>query len=266
MQFGLDYGISNTSGKTSSEEVKLILSLAKRYGIQTIDTARAYGESETVLGSCDLSTFKIVSKFSALTVSELESQLNKSLERLNIPYIYGYISHSVSDLIANKNVWNHLEKLKRKGLIGKIGFSMDKACEIELLNKVEFRPDLVQIPYNVLDKRFEKYAIRLKGEGCEIHSRSPFLQGLFFCDTDRMSSFFNPVKNKITLLQQLGKKLPGSLLKFSAEKPFIDKVIFGVNSSEHLYNNITDILAAEPLPEFDDTISEAILAPSEWPK
>ena len=50
-QFGLAYGISNSHGKVSMNEVFRILTLAKSLGINTIDTASAYGNSEDVLGS-----------------------------------------------------------------------------------------------------------------------------------------------------------------------------------------------------------------------
>ena len=41
VQFGIDYGISNNTGKTPFDEVNKILDIAKNYGINTIDTAHA---------------------------------------------------------------------------------------------------------------------------------------------------------------------------------------------------------------------------------
>jgi len=38
-QFGLDYGISNTSGKTSLKEVQSILKVATENGVDVLDTA-----------------------------------------------------------------------------------------------------------------------------------------------------------------------------------------------------------------------------------
>jgi aryl-alcohol dehydrogenase-like predicted oxidoreductase len=51
-QFGLDYGVSNTEGITPIAEVVNILQQAESLGIELIDTAPAYGDSEAVLGSC----------------------------------------------------------------------------------------------------------------------------------------------------------------------------------------------------------------------
>lgn len=49
-QFGLDYGISNHLGKTGASEAGKILQFAWDKGIRTLDTARAYGDSEIVIG------------------------------------------------------------------------------------------------------------------------------------------------------------------------------------------------------------------------
>ena len=49
-QFGMNYGVANTTGRTSDNEAFEILDYAKKLKINTIDTAKAYGESEDVLG------------------------------------------------------------------------------------------------------------------------------------------------------------------------------------------------------------------------
>ena len=55
-QFGMSYGIANTSGQVSRDEAKAILDLATANGIDTIDTAIAYGESEACLGDVEVKT------------------------------------------------------------------------------------------------------------------------------------------------------------------------------------------------------------------
>ena len=50
VQFGMSYGISNKIGQTSKLGAKKILDLASASGIDTLDTAVAYGDSETTLG------------------------------------------------------------------------------------------------------------------------------------------------------------------------------------------------------------------------
>ena len=57
VQFGLNYGISNTNGQVPPEEIARILDYCKLNGIDTLDTAQGYGESEKVLSQFDLSSF-----------------------------------------------------------------------------------------------------------------------------------------------------------------------------------------------------------------
>ena len=49
-QFGLNYGVKNTTGKVKKEDIESILSLARDNNINIIDTAISYGTSEKILG------------------------------------------------------------------------------------------------------------------------------------------------------------------------------------------------------------------------
>jgi len=49
-QFGQRYGITNFHGPPTEEEIRGILAIAWEKGIKAIDTAAAYGDSETILG------------------------------------------------------------------------------------------------------------------------------------------------------------------------------------------------------------------------
>ena len=49
-QLGLSYGINNTDGKPDEKKAFEILDCALENGINTLDTAAAYGESEQVIG------------------------------------------------------------------------------------------------------------------------------------------------------------------------------------------------------------------------
>ena len=123
----------------------------------------------------------------------------------------------------------------------------------------------MQVPYNYFDRRFESAIFNLKQSGCEIHTRSAFLQGLFFMKPDDLGDHFNLIKPHLISLQK-NNLLNGALLKFALEKQFIDKVIVGVESEKQFLLNIQSIEAASSLPEFEETIPDNILIPSEWPK
>ncbi len=51
VQLGLSYGVANDSGKPSREQAHELLRCALEGGVNSIDTAAAYGDSEEVIGS-----------------------------------------------------------------------------------------------------------------------------------------------------------------------------------------------------------------------
>ena len=49
-QFGMPYGIANQNGQMNFSDIPGILDLALGNGINSLDTAKAYGESEGSIG------------------------------------------------------------------------------------------------------------------------------------------------------------------------------------------------------------------------
>jgi aryl-alcohol dehydrogenase-like predicted oxidoreductase len=267
VQFGLDYGISNKQGITSTDEVRSILDYARSIGIDLIDTAYGYGTSEEVLGKVGTDTFNIVSKFLP-SASELniKDQVNTSLQRLGVNHLYGLLAHRPIELIKNPWDWEYLLKLKQDKVVSKIGFSFNSPDEADILISSGYIPDLIQVPFNYLDNRFKPSIVELKKNGCEVHARSAFLQGLFFIDPEQLDDFFSEVKHVIIQLQTNGASLPGLLLKYCLQMPFIDKVIIGVNNKKQLIENIGSINTDEQLVENKVEIKHEILTPSKWPR
>ena len=66
VQFGLDYGITNQRGQVSREDAKEILAFARLHGVDTLDTAIGYGESEICLGDVGVAGFKVITKLPPL--------------------------------------------------------------------------------------------------------------------------------------------------------------------------------------------------------
>ena len=267
VQFGLPYGISNTSGQTSTEEVSKILQVASENNITVLDTASAYGNAEAVIGKNNLQSFNIVSKY--ITPSQgksIEEQLQQSLENLEVKNLYGYLTHRPAEILNDAAQWKILKEFQQKGLVQKIGFSLNTTEELQALLDKNFIPDLIQVPYNYLDNRFESLMIDLKERGCEVHTRSAFLQGLFFKDINTLPSFFDTVKPLIKRVQQQTKNVSGALLHFVATKPFIDKVIIGVENAQQLLINIRDMKLGIELDKNTPAIPEQILMPSNWPE
>lgn len=271
VQFGLDYGINNADGIVQFEEVKRILDIAFSNNIRTIDTARLYGNSEAILGQIDLNNWQIVSKFSSkLDENSMADEFLLSTKHLQLKKLYGYIAHSADVLIKNPIYWGQLKSLKDQGLISRIGFSIYKPEQLEKLLDLGCIPDLVQVQYNLLDRRFEPYFEPLKNLNCEIHTRSAFLQGLFF--KEHIPDYFLPIKSILKEIQFLYPNTferAAFLLAFCLKNPLVDKVVIGVQSAKELQDNIDALLTFNPqansqfaLPNFDTEI----VLPYNWPK
>ena len=111
VQFGMDYGISNKTGQVSSEEIENILGYCKENGIDTLDTAQGYGESEKVLGQFNLSSFKVITKLIG------NAKLETSLENLKVQNVYGLMFHRENE--CNDETWKQFESYKAQGLVKK---------------------------------------------------------------------------------------------------------------------------------------------------
>ncbi len=274
VQFGLHYGINNQQGKTDRKEVGKILSYAIQQGISVLDTAHAYGNSEEVLGLNDLSSFKVISKLPACNVEEVEPLFEHSLVRLQIPRLYGYLFHNIESYYKAPGAYCKIQELQEKGKIVKIGFSLYKPEELETLWNKSLNFQLVQFPYNILDRRFEPYLMELRNKGVEIHVRSIFLQGLFFRNTQKLPEFFAGLLPKLQRLNRLCKDLNISkselCLNFVVNNPLVDKAVIGVDSLRQLENNVkavhqaNHILSAMPVLMEMKEEKEDFILPTNW--
>ena len=129
--------------------------------------------------------------------------------------------------------------------------------KIFLKKKINF--DIIQVPYNVFDRRFEPHFVKLKKVGVEIHVRSVFLQGLVFKNPGDLTGDFSKISGKLKLLAELAKKGNTSIssvcLNFAVANKLIDKVVVGVDS----IGNLREILKAEKDIDYVNNISGELL-------
>jgi aryl-alcohol dehydrogenase-like predicted oxidoreductase len=258
VQFGMNYGINNNTGIPKDEDVSNILDFAYKSDINTLDTAIAYGNSQERLGKLSRNNFQIISKFSGIyNFRDLKNELTKSLSHLRIKKLYGFMFHNANDLIENPNMWNFLEKLKSSNKIQKIGFSIYNDIELSKILNFGFVPDIVQLPYSILDRRFENSLIKLKQLGVEIHVRSVFLQGLYFREINSIPKKLNCLKPVLEKLHQICKtnniSMSSLALNFVKQNKNIDKIVIGAESKVQLEDNITVMNK-----DIDDNILELI--------
>jgi len=240
-QFGMDYGIRNSRGKIPPEEVFKILDDAAASGIDTLDTAQSYGESEKVIGVYLKSSKKklqVITKIPACAPQEVDRIFSDSLHRLGCDIVYGCLVHDFASYRDNKAVWKRVENIKRQRKASKIGFSLYYPHELESIFKDRLDVDIVQIPLSIFDQRFSGYLPQLKKRNIEVHARSVFLQGLLFEKPEGLDAYFVSVKDKLKSLNQISaaKAVPifALCLNFIAQNKFINKVVIGIDAKGHL--------------------------------
>lgn len=245
VQFGVQYGI-NSAGRPSEEAVKGILAAAAKGGIDTLDTSSAYGNSEEILGECITHEegFKIVSKYpkGEMPVGEM---FKSSLNRLKVDKLYGYLLHHFEVYNNNPKIWDEFVALKESGKVQKIGFSLYTPEELQFIldNKSPF--DLIQVPFNIFDKKFLPLMKEVHEKGVEIHVRSTFLQGLFFKDREALPEKLKPMKKYLLQLDEFSKQsglsISETALNYNLHNPYIDGVLIGVDNVSQLIMNLASV-------------------------
>jgi aryl-alcohol dehydrogenase-like predicted oxidoreductase len=274
-QFGMPYGINNSGGIPSANEFKTIFLLAINSGIHVVDTAPGYGDAEIKIAQFSDQKLKVVTKFSIVNnIEALKSQLTNSLLRLKTNSLYGYLSHNADMLLTHPILWSGLLQAKKDKLIEKIGYSLYSCEQLEKLLALNFIPDLVQIPYSLLDRKFESFFPQLKELGTEIHVRSVFLQGLYFMDASALPEKLKPLKSSIHSLQQYCKMYSVSMaslaLNFVIGNKNIDHVIIGVDNASQLQQNIELTKTWKHNPELLERVNQIelvhkeLLNPTNW--
>lgn len=275
VQFGIPYGINNTNGMPEDEELNSILELAHSSGVRILDTASAYGKAEERISKFSKNKFNIITKFSGVdNRNTLNIKLESSLKKLAVPSIYGYISHNANDLIEYPTLWDELVRFKEElGTVKKIGYSLYDSDQLEKLLELGFIPDIVQLPYSLLDRKFEKYLPELKKINVEVHTRSVFLQGLYFMNPETLPTKLQSLKSTLLVIQKLCKEYNttvGSLaLNYAYKNPNIDFVVIGIDTCFQLQQNIelikseVDLNLIRLIDEIS-VINPALLNPGNW--
>jgi aryl-alcohol dehydrogenase-like predicted oxidoreductase len=233
--------------------LRSILELAEQSQITTLDTAAAYGNAEERLGNHLIKPFRIVSKFPNVTTEQqLTEYFFSSVQRLKAENLYGYLAHHPRTLIDTPGLWDTLLTLKQEHRILKAGFSLYTTEELDQLLHRGIVPDLIQVPYSLFDRKFESYFPELKAQGVEIHTRSAFLQGLYFMDPLALNDRLLPLQPALNKLHEViadhGQTIENVALQFVSKNPYLDQVVIGVDSPQQLQSNILSV-ESEAIPE-----------------
>ena len=281
VQLGLEYGINNQTGKPSLDSAFEILHTAYDNGIKILDTAESYGDSQGIIGQFQKSNpdkvFNIITKLAAnhsLKDNELLSHISNNLNILGVEQLYGYMFHNYQSFKQNENFIDELLVAKKAGIIKKAGISLYTNREIEdiVTNYSDF--DFIQIPFNLFDNESKrKYFLdKARKKNIEIHTRSVFLQGLFFKNSNDLPEKLKPLRSPLKILDTIKKhnamNTETLALQYVLQKPYIDYVLIGVENVQQLLNNITISKENKNIPHqlIDELniVQEDLLNPSNW--
>jgi len=244
-QLGLPYGILNGGETLSREEVARILDTAVDRGIDSIDTAIAYGQSESIIGETSQNRFNIISKLPQLpvdisNVSEwVYSQVQGSLSRLKCTSLDALLLHRPQDLTGAQGaeLYAAIGSLMAEKMIHRFGVSIYSPDDLEGIIDT-FEIHVVQAPLNVFDRRILGVTDQLSALNIEVHVRSVFLQGVLIASPQDRPHRFEPWSEHFALFDEWvrssGLSAMACCLGFALQQPGIAKLVIGTTSAESL--------------------------------
>jgi hypothetical protein len=274
--FGMDYGVTNKSGKVPFDEVISILDECRKNEITELDTAAAYGQAEKILGEAGVNDFSITTKIS-LNFNEnpqlIQEKTNQSLKRLKVSKVQNILLHNEERLnqADGKEIATNLRDIIRKGLARRVGISSyDPVKALEICKKFQF--GIAQLPANILDRRIFKNNLNedFRKAGILIQARSVFLQGILLAEPKKKEKVSNMaikftrlfrsecVKNGISPLT--------AALGYLLKNDDSIKILIGVSSCLELKEIIKATSDKSSLYEFPAPKWNKALSPVMWRK
>jgi len=257
VQFGKAYGISNLKKKPISlNEKDRIFKYCKKIVLRHLDSAEDYNFK-----------FKPKNKKFWIIDTKISSENQKNLKKIIQEKYKDFILDTVyirnPEKLLNKSgakLFESLLELKKKKFFKKIGVSV---YDIRSLNKLIsiYKIDVVQLPYNIIDRRFEKIFYKLKKKKILIYARSIFLQGLLLDDTN-IKFKKNSLKNfhKFAQNQQLSL-----CLNFVKKNKFVDKYVIGIQNLKNLEQILnTKIKSKLSYPKYLASGDKKLIDPRLW--
>ena len=298
-QLGSHYGINNTTGQPNYLQSQQLIKTAIANGVIYLDTASAYGNSESMIGRSLLDGWsgraKIITKLSllqacpqnassALLSAFVDASVYKSCMALRVQKLDVLMVHRAAHLTASGGgVWQRLLEHKASGLVGALGVSVqtpEELSDILDIKEVEY----IQLPFNLFDWRWDAIIPAILATKAQrplnIHVRSTLLQGLLTSHDTRHWARANendPTHLQEWLASQVRRcqrtNVADLCLAYVNALKWIDGIVIGMETLEQLMENI-NLLNMPSLTESEIQIlkdaqprlSEATLDPARWMK
>ena len=262
VELGLDYGIRAPGKYRCVQEADAIrvVHAALDSGINLIDTARAYGASERVVGSAlrgRRNRVVLATKVRTQTDTDtvlcgadlrrfLLETLETSLRHLETDYVDIWQIHNVDEALLDSidDVAEAFDEARRSGKVRSVGGSIyGETLPFRALETGIF--DMVQVPYSVFDQRLaDRFFPRAAEQNVGIVSRSVLLKGALTEKAEHLPDRLHALRIRSREFRQLvaeanaGLSPPQAAVAFALAEPHISAVLVGVRSEAELEENL----------------------------
>ncbi len=256
VQFGVPYGLTSGPRQIAPALARAVLERAWERGVDLLDTAPAYGDSEAVIAAQwpASARFAVVSKTHRIgrdriepdDITQIIERAKLSIARFPRSALHALLVHEADDLLVpgGDRLFAALETLRRDGLIARLGVSVYHPASLEAV-MARYSIDAVQLPFNVLDQRFARTGLiaRLAAGGIEVHVRSLFMQGfLLGAPSDLPAALTRVAPLAASFREQAratGLDPVTAALLLAAREPGVARIVIGIDGVTSLDENLT---------------------------
>jgi len=289
VELGLDYGIDAAGGGARPDEAAAaaLLGRALDAGINYIDTARAYGASEQIIGralKARRNEYILASKVSSFSKERLpaqqlrqrvEASIEASLRALRTATIDIMMVHAApGDRLDAGPVWEALQRRRQAGDIRFLGASV--YGEQAALEALATGYDCLQIAYNLLDRGPEDRVLpQASACGAGVVARSVLLKGALTHRYLRLPAVMEPLQRAVEqVLETLGgsrERLPEIAYRYVLAHPGVASALVGTSSMAELEAVIGYARRGPPTEELLERLrliqvsEQRWLNPAYWP-
>ena len=289
VELGMDYGIPVRGEhlQPSEADAARLLNGALDLGVNLIDTAQAYGESEAIIGQALKSRrneYNLATKISSLswdgyTGKELREQVERSitesLRALQTDIIdLLYIHNATPELMQCGEIVEIMQRTQQAGYARFIGTTTyGEAAPLAVLKDGHF--DCVQVAYNLLDRQFEERVLPLaKKNDVGVVIRSVLLKGALTHRHVYLPEELRELRTAVNRVNSLREtqdtSLPELAYRFVLAHPAVSTALVGTGRAHEL-EEIVSFAGGDPLPsKLLDNLREIVVSPDQinpgtWP-
>jgi len=296
-QLGEIYGIANKTGQPNNIQSKELIKTAIINGVTFLDTARAYGRSEDVIGQSLINGWgervKIITKLSPMDDCPVDASISsihafvdasvfKSCSTLRVQKIDVLMLHRNAHLTDwDGAVLQRLIVLQSWGVIGDLGTSVQTPEELLMALSIS-EIHYIQMPYNILDWRWDSIIPEIMAtkvlRKVIIQVRSALLQGLLPSKVDghwHRANVENPIHVQNWMMNQVVSckraNVTDLCISYVNSLPWIDGVVIGMETKHQLIENLNHFnrqtlsdIEVQSIQNTRPRLNDATLNPAFW--